>query len=64
MFSIKKKQSRAAAEIYLSPSLNDKAETATDGIYWLSNEDINGHAIFKLPPSVEFTHSKIALRGL
>ena len=58
-----KKRSRAVAEIHLSPSLDDTIETEHNNSSWLSNEDINGYAVFKLPPGVEFSHSKIALKG-
>ena len=62
MFSFKKKQSRGVAEIHLSPK-DDNGTTIENGS-WLTNQNIKGFAVFKLPPDLEFSHSKIALRGL
>ena len=63
MVTFKRKQSRAVAEIHLSPRLDDNTNTESSKS-WLSNQDIDGYAVFKLPPGVEFTRSKVALKGL
>jgi hypothetical protein len=61
MLSFKKKQAKAEAEIHLSPNV-DKTSASQPNV-WLSNEDLTGCAVFRLPPGVDFSHSKIALRG-
>lgn len=59
MLPFKKKQSKGAAEIHLLPEGKRSQPTV-----WLSNEDICGCAVFKLPPKVDFSHAKIQLRGV
>ena len=59
MLSLKKKQPKPVAEIHLAPNNDSPSGVHT----WLTNEDINGHALFKLPIGVDFSHSKIAFRG-
>lgn len=61
MVSFKSKQAKSVAEIHLSPNINQN--TVHQPNLWLSNEDITGHAVFGLPSSVDFSHSKVALRG-
>jgi hypothetical protein len=61
MVSFRSKQAKSVAEIHLSPNV-DHTLTSQPNV-WLSNEDIKGSAIFRLPPGVEFSHSKITLRG-
>jgi hypothetical protein len=53
-----KKKSKGTAEIHLLPDIHK-----SQPIVWLSNEDICGRAVFKLPPNVTFSHAKIQLRG-
>ena len=61
MVSFRSKQAKSVAEIHLSP--NVEHTSASQPNVWLSNEDIKGSAIFRLPPGVDFSHSKITLRG-
>ena len=61
MVSFRSKQAKSVAEIHLSPNV-DHTSTSQPNV-WLSNEDIKGSAIFRLPPGVDFSHSKITLRG-
>lgn len=52
-----KKKPQGAAELRLA-SHRQSARA------WLSDEDITGCAVFKLPPGVKFSHSKILLKGM
>ena len=58
MPSFLKKQSKAAAEIHLLPDVDRGQPTV-----WLSNEDICGRAVFKLPPNVTFSHARVQIKG-
>jgi len=55
MFSFKKKI-QGTAEIQL--------ENNSNRVLWRSNEDIAGCVVYKLPPGVEFSHSKVILKGI
>ena len=61
MVSFKSKQAKSVAEIHLSPN-TDHDTTNQPGLF-LSNKDIVGCAIFGLPSGVDFSHSKVTLRG-
>lgn len=54
MVSFKRKP-KAVADLQLSTSITQPL---------LSNEDICGCAVYTLPPGVEFSHSKVALKGV
>jgi hypothetical protein len=58
MLPFRNKQPKGAAEIHLLPDVARSQPTV-----WLSNEDICGRAVFKLPPNVSFSHAKIQLKG-
>lgn len=56
-----KRQSKATAELHVLPHSGSLPHDQRD--VWLSNEDICGRAVFKLPPNVNFTHSQVQLKG-
>ena len=56
----RKKQPQTVAEIVLNPPHTDaKAESA----FWLTNETIVGHAVYRFSSGLEFTNSKVVLKG-
>lgn len=56
----RRKQPQAVAEIRLDPPHSDaKAESS----FWLTNETIHGHAVYTFPNGLEFTNSKVVLKG-
>lgn len=62
MFSLKRRKSQAVAELHFV-SNNDKQSLSRDRV-WLSSEDIEGYVLYKLPPGVQFSHSKVVLKGM
>lgn len=76
MPAFKKKQPQAVAEVHLSPHhghpqnawlSNEDIHVSCFRLSYLLIQlliSLKGYAIYKLPPGVEFSHSKIALRGV
>ena len=62
MLSFRKKQVQPVAEIQFGTESEDKADIGT-AKRWLSTEDVVGWAIFKLPVGVDYTHSRVTLKG-
>lgn len=63
MVFFKRKQQQAVAEIHLTG--NDGYQKSVNSTpRYLSNDDIEGYAVFRLPGGVDFSHSKIVLKGM
>ena len=63
MLSFRKKQPQASAEIHLGSKPDGEAQRPSDK-QWLSYEDVTGYAVYTLPTGIDFSRSKVTLRGL